>query len=137
MATAPASTRLLPLRANAQVALVVESFPALIATVVATTKTQATLVLSRDTVVPARMLHRRPAALEAVAGGRRFRGEGEVAMVTGRRGRVRDDAVVFRFSDGTPKLRRVHPRAPAILPVTVVPVRAALPPARGGPRPAA
>ena len=129
MATA-AAPRLLQLRAQTQVALLVEALPALPATVVATTKTEATLLLGRDAIVPARMLHRRPAAVEVALDGRRFRGEGELAMVTGRRGRVRDDTVVFRFDTGAPKLRRVHPRAPAILPVTVVPIHAPLPPAR-------
>jgi hypothetical protein len=76
------------------------------------------------------MLHRRPGAIEAMLDGRRFRGEGEIAMVTGRRGRVRDDAVVFTFNSGTPKLRRVHPRLPAVLPVTMVPVRSDLRPAQ-------
>ena len=128
MATATAP-RLLKLRAQTQVALLVEALPALPATVVATTKTEATLLLGRDTLVPARMLHRRPASVEVALDGRRFRGEGELAMVTGRRGRVRDDTVVFRFETGAPKLRRVHTRTPAILPVTVVPIKAPLPPA--------
>jgi hypothetical protein len=123
-----ATPRLLPLRAHAQVALVVDAFPTVPATVVSTSRAAATLLLGRDTV-PARMLHRRPGAVEALVDGRRFRGEGEIAMVTGRRGKVRDDTIVFHFTTGEPKLRRVHPRTPVVLPVTVVPKRAELRPA--------
>jgi hypothetical protein len=76
------------------------------------------------------MLHRRPAAIETAVEGRRYRGEGELAMASGRRGRVRDDTVVFHFEKAGAPLRRQHERSPAVLPVTVVPIRAQLPPAR-------
>lgn len=124
-----AAPGLLPLRARDRVALVVEAMPVLPATVVATSRREATLLLGPDHALPARMLHRRPAAIEAAVGGRRYRGEGELAMVSGRRGRVRDDTVVFHFA-GPARLRRRDVRAPAVLPVTMVPVRAQLPPAR-------
>ena len=124
-----ASTRLLPLRARDHVALLVDALPALPAMVVATTRQEATLLLADDTM-PARMLHRRNAVIETHADGRRYRGEGQLAMASGRRGRVRDDTVVFHFSTGRSALRRVHLRAPAILPVTMVPVHAELPPTR-------
>lgn len=125
-----AGAPLLPLRARDRVAIVVESLPVLPATVVATSRNEATLLLGRDQALPARMLHRRPAAIETAVGGRRYRGEGELAMVSGRRGRVRDDAVVFHFAGTEARLRRRDLRAPAVLPVTMVPVRAQLPPAR-------
>ena len=124
-----ASPRLLPLRARDHVALLVDALPALPATVVATAPHEATLLLASDDL-PARMLHRRTAIIETNADGRRYRGEGQLAMASGRRGRVRDDTVVFHFASGRSALRRVHLRAPAILPVTMVPVHAELPPAR-------
>lgn len=105
----------MPLRARAQVALVADAFPALPATVVTTTRSDATLLLGPE--------------VRGAVEGRRFRGEAEIAMVTGRRGRVRDDTVVLRFSSCAPGLRRVHPRAPAVLPATVVPVGSRLAPA--------
>ena len=123
------SPRLLPLRARDHVALLVDALPALPATVVATGPHEATLLLGSDDL-PARMLHRRSAVIETQADGRRYRGAGELAMASGRRGRVRDDTVVFHFAGGRSALRRVHLRAPAVLPVTMVPVRAELPPVR-------
>jgi hypothetical protein len=126
-----AASQLLPLRVNDRVALIVESFMPLPATVAETAKRAATLVLDHHGPVPARVLHRRRGAIETVAGGRRYRAEGALAMVAGRRGRVRDDAVVFQFGIAPPPQRRQHERAPAVLPVTVVPVHAELPPARG------
>jgi hypothetical protein len=126
-----APPRLLPLKARDQVALVVESLPVLSATVVATTREEATLLLGPESQLPARMLHRRSAAIETAVEGRRYRGEGELAMTSGRRGRVRDDTVIFHFEKaGAPLVRRQHERSPAVLPVTVVPIRAQLPPAR-------
>jgi hypothetical protein len=124
--TAP---RLLPLKAHDRVVLVVEALPALPATVATTGRTEATLVLEQGGL-PARVLHRRPASIETTAGGRRYRGDGELHMVTTRRGGIRDDAVLFRFATAEAKMRRVHERAPAVIPVTVVPITADLPPAR-------
>jgi hypothetical protein len=124
-----ASPTVLSLRVRDRVALIVDAFAPLPATVAATASTQATLVLD-GAAVPARMLHRRPAAIETSVDGRRFRADGELAMVAGRRGKAREDAIAFHFSAGAP-LRRRETRAPAILPVTLVPVRAELPPARG------
>ena len=124
-----ASPRLLPLRARDHVALLVDAMPALAATVVDTSRHEATLLLG-DASLPARMLHRRTAVIETHADGRRYRGEGQLAMASGRRGRVRDDTVVFHFASGRTSLRRVHLRAPAVLPVTMVPVHAELPPTR-------
>ena len=120
--------QVVPLRRYDRVVVVVESFPALPATVVETTRTQATLLLD-PLGVPARVLHRRPAALEVTVEDRRYRGDGFIKMVA-RRGKVRDDAIVFHFTNDESPIRRVHPRAPAVLPVTVVPIRAPLPPAR-------
>jgi hypothetical protein len=121
--TAP---RLLPLRARDQVALLVDELPALPATVVATAHQEATLVLT-SAPLPARMLHRRRATLERSHEGARFRGEGRLAMVAGRRGRVLEDTVLFHFG-GEP--RRAHVRRPAVLPVTLVPMAAPAPPSR-------
>jgi hypothetical protein len=120
---------LMPLRPHHRVVVVVESFPALPATVAATSRAEATLLLDRPTAVPARMLHRKPAALEISVEDKRYRGDGVLAMVA-QRGKVRDDAIAFHFTDAAPPVRRRHERAPAILPVTLVPVHAALPPAR-------
>jgi PilZ domain-containing protein len=116
------------LRVRDRVALIVEAFAPLPATVAATGKTQATLLLD-DGPIPARMLHRRPAALETAIEGRRYRAEGELAMVA-RRGKAREDAIAFHFGDGR-RLRPRETRAPAILPVTLVPVRTEVAPARG------
>lgn len=122
--------RLLPLKAHDRVVLVVEALPALPATVATTGRTEATLVLDQGGL-PARVLHRRPASIETTAGGRRYRGDGELHMVTSGRGGIRDDAVLFRFGGGTGNaMRRVHERTPAVVPVTVVPITADLPPAR-------
>ena len=118
------------LRVRDRVALIVDAFAPLPATVAATEATQATLVLDGGPI-PARMLHRRRAAIETAIGGRRYRADGELAMVSGRRGKARDYAVAFHFGEGTPRLRPRETRAPAILPVTLVPVHAELPPARG------
>ncbi|CAA9534819.1 MAG: hypothetical protein AVDCRST_MAG85-4000 [uncultured Solirubrobacteraceae bacterium] len=120
--------QVLPLRPHDRVLVLVESFPSLAATVVGTTRTEATLLLDQSGV-PARMLHRRPAALEVMVERRRYRGDGFLAMVA-RRGKVRDDAIAFHFTDAESPIRRVHPRAPAVLPVTVVPVGNPLLPAR-------
>ena len=125
LATAPQQ---LPLRPHDRVVLVVESFPTIAATVVSTTRTEATLLLDEGTL-PARVLHRRPAAVEVVVEGRRYRGDGFLAMLA-RRGKVRDDAIAFHFTTSEAPLRRVHTRAAAVLPVTVVPIRAQVAPAR-------
>jgi hypothetical protein len=126
---ADASPNVLRLRVRDRVALIVESFSPLPARVAATERTQATLVLDGG-AVPARMLHRRAAAIETAVDGRRYRAEGELAMVAGRRGKAREDAIAFHFGDGR-RPRRRETRAPAILPVTLVPIHAELPPARG------
>jgi len=123
-----AAPRLLPIKAHDRVVLVVESLPAFPATVATTAPREATLLLDEG-AVPARVLHRRAAAIETAVDGQRYRGNGELHMVA-RRGSVRDDAVLFRFAPHAPPLRRIHDRAPAILPVTVVPLPADLPPAR-------
>ena len=122
--------RLVPLRARSRVALLVESFAPLAATVASTEKRVATLLLE-ESAVPARVLHRRTAALEAVVEGRRYRAEGALAMAAGSRGKAREDAIVFHFATGTPPVRRRETRAPAILPVTLVPVTAEIAPTRG------
>jgi hypothetical protein len=114
--------KVLPLRPRDRVVLVVEAFPAVPATVVSTTRTEATLLLDGGGP-PARVLHRRPAAIEISMQGKRFRGDGFLAMVA-RRGKVRDDAVAFHFTNAEAPIRRAEPRAPAVLPVTVVPIRA-------------
>jgi hypothetical protein len=111
------------------VALLVDSLAPLPATVASTQKTQATLVLDGAGPIPARMLHRRRAAIETALHGRRYRAEGELAMVAGHRGRAREDAIAFHFGDGTRRMRRREERAPAVLPVTLVPVHA--PPTQG------
>ena len=126
MAAAPTMS----LRVRDRVALIVDALAPLPATVAATQPTQATLLLDGGPM-PARMLHRRRAAIETAIGGRRFRADGELAMVAGRRGRAREDAIAFHFGTGTPRLRPRETRAPAILPVTLVPMHAELPPARG------
>ena len=120
--------QVLPLKPHDRVVLLVESFPALAATVVDTSRTEATLLLDASGV-PARVLHRRPAAIEVSVDHRRYRGDGFLAMVA-RRGKVRDDAVAFHFTNDESPIRRVHPRAHAVLPVTVVPIHNPLLPAR-------
>ena len=125
-----ASPTTLSLRARDRVALLVESLAPLAATVASTQHTQAMLVLDGGPV-PARWLHRRRAAIETAVEGRRFRAEGELAMVAGQRGKAREDAVAFHFASGTPRMQPREDRAPAVLPVTLVPVHAELPPARG------
>lgn len=123
--------RTVPLRVRDRVALLVEDFPPLPARIAGTERTQATLVLD-DAPIPARMLHRRTAALETAIDGRRFRADGQLAMVAGRRGKAREDAIAFHFGSGAPPaLRPRETRAPAVLPVTLVPVTADLAPARG------
>ena len=122
-----ASPRLIPLRAPDRVVLLVDELPAVPATVVATAASNATLLLDASAGLPARMLHRRRAALERTQDGRRFRGEGDLAMAEGRRGRVRDDTVVFHFR--APQ-RRALARTPAVLPVTLVPLDRPVSPAR-------
>ena len=118
--------RIIRLRPNDGVALLVDELPAVPAMVVATTREEATLVL-RGGSLPARMLHRRRAAVERAYEGRRFRGEGTLSMAVGRRGRVLDDTVVLHFG---PPQRRSESRIPAVLPVTLVPMGASLAPAR-------
>jgi hypothetical protein len=118
------------LRVRDRVALIVDALAPLPATVAATQPTQATLVLDGGPI-PARMLHRRRAAIETAVDGRRFRADGELAMVAGRRGRAREDAIAFHFGAAGPSLRPRETRAPAILPVTLVPMHADLAPARG------
>jgi hypothetical protein len=130
-----ASPTTMSLRARDRVALMVDAFSPLAATVAAADPTQAMLVLDGPGAVPARMLHRRPAAIETAMRGRRYRAEGELAMVAGARGKAREDAVAFHFRDAGPgrdgrRLRPREERTPAILPVTLVPMHAQLPPAR-------
>ena len=120
------TTRMLPLRAPDRVVLLVDALPALPATVVATGPAAATLLLDTG-ALPARVLHRRRGALERTHDGVRFRGEGDLAMAEGRRGRVRDDTVVFHFRAPS---RRAERRAPAVLPVTLVPMDEPISPAR-------
>ena len=121
----------MPLRVHDRVALLVQDFAPLPARIAGTERTQATLVLD-DAPIPARMLHRRTAAIETAVDGRRFRADGQLAMVAGRRGKAREDAIAFHFGGGAPPaLRPRETRAPAVLPVTLVPVTAELPPARG------
>ena len=127
--TPPEEPRLLRLKARDRVVMSVDAFPALPATVAATTPTAATLLLDAG-AVPARMLHRKRGTLETQHDGRKYRGSGEISMVA-RRGRVRDDAIVFRFGTAAPPMRRVHERTPAVLPVTLVPMTADVPPAHG------
>jgi hypothetical protein len=119
-------TRMLPLRAPDRVVLLVDELPATPAVVVATGKAEATLLLDGGPY-PARMLHRRRGTLERTHDGVRFRGEGDLAMASDRRGRVRDDTVVFHFR---PPSRRAEARAPAVLPVMLVPLDAPVSPAR-------
>ncbi len=151
-----AAPRNVPLRVRDRVALIVDALAPLPATVAAADRAQATLLLD-DGPIPARMLHRRAAAIETAVDGRRYRADGVVAMVAGRRGKAREDAVAFHFgaaepaaavppaglagegaalaagayAAAAPTLRRREDRAPAILPVTLVPVHSDLPPARG------
>ena len=124
--TTAGTTRMLPLRAPDRVVLLVDALPAQPATVVATSSSAATLLLDGGTL-PARMLHRRRGALERTFDGVRFRGEGDLSMAEGSRGRVRDDTVVFHFR---PASRRAEARAPAVLPVTLVPMDEPISPAR-------
>jgi hypothetical protein len=121
-------SQVLPLRTRDRVVLRVEALPGMGATVVETTRTEATLLLD-STGIPARILHRKPAAVEVLVDNRRYRGDGFVSMVA-RRGKVRDDAVAFHFTNEESPIRRVHPRAPAVLPVTLVPIHAQLESAR-------
>ena len=121
-----ASTRMLPLRARDRVALYVDELPGFPATVVATSRDEATLLLGPG-AMPARMLHRRRALVERHHDGRRFRGEGTLAMTAGRFGAVLDDTVVLHFGSAQ---RRAEPRMPAVLPVTLVPMTQPVPPAR-------
>jgi PilZ domain len=118
----------LPLSPRDRVVVDVAQLPPLAATVARVAGTEATLVLDEG-AVPARVLHKRPAALQIAVDGKHYRGDGVLAMVA-RGGRVRDDAIAFHFLSQKAPLRRVHTRAPAILPVTVVPIDAPLPPAR-------
>ena len=126
---ATAAPRLFTLKARDRVVLSVDALPALPATVAATTPTAATLLLDAGPV-PARMLHKRNGMLETHADGRRYTGQGQIHMVA-RRGRVRDDAVVFRFGAPAPPARREHERAPAVLPVTLVPMTQDVAPMHG------
>lgn len=124
------------LRARDRVALMIDAFAPLPATVAAAEPAQATLLLDGGGAIPARMLHRRPAAIETAIHGRRYRAEGELAMVAGYRGKAREDAIAFHFSDARDgrdgrRLRPREDRTPAVLPVTLVPIHAELPPARG------
>lgn len=127
---ATATPRVLPLRSGAHVALLVESFDPMPATVATTSRSEAMLVLE-SAQVSARILHKRRASLELAIEGQRYRADGELTMVSGRWGKVREDAIGFHFGSSAPPLRRQHPRTPAILPVTFVPVQTELAPARG------
>ena len=127
---ATATPRVLPLRSGAHVALLVESFDPMPATVATTSRSEAMLVLE-SAQVSARILHKRRASLELAVEGRRYQAEGELTMVSGRWGKVREDAVGFHFGSSAPPLRRRHARTPAILPVTFVPVQTEIAPARG------
>ncbi|HEV2061695.1 MAG TPA: PilZ domain-containing protein [Solirubrobacteraceae bacterium] len=120
------------LRVRDRVALMVDAFAPLAATVAAASRSEATLLLDAAGPIPARILHRRAAAIETALDGRRYRAEGRLSMVAGHRGKAREDAIAFHFQDvsGTP-LRRREERTPAVLPVTLVPIHADLPPARG------
>lgn len=127
MSTAASSPQaMLPLRSGDRVALHVEELVPVAATVVDTTPLQATLLLGEG-AMPARLLHRREAAIERFWEGRRFRGEGVLAMTMGRRGKIRDDTVVLHFG---PQQRRATPRVGAVLPVTLVPTESPVGPAR-------
>ena len=127
-----AAANVMSLRVRDRVALMVDAFAPLAATVAAATRSHATLLLDGAGPVPARMLHRRAAAIETALDGRRYRAEGRLAMVAGHRGKAREDAVAFHFleASGTP-MRRREERTPAVLPVTLVPIHADLPPSRG------
>ena len=123
------------LRVRDRVALMVDAFAPLPATVAAADPTQAVLMLDAAATVPARMLHRRAAAIETAISGQRYRAEGQLAMVAGHRGKAREDAVAFHFRDAARgrdgrQMQRREERTPAILPVTLVPIHADLPPAR-------
>jgi hypothetical protein len=131
---AVAAPRLVPLSAGGRAALLVDAFAPLGVTVAATGAREATLVLDDDRrtdAVPVRLLHRRRAALEVATDGSRFRADGAVAMVAGPRGRVRERVLTFHFAEPELPARRRDPRAAVALPVTFLPVRAELPPARG------
>ncbi|MDQ3739715.1 MAG: hypothetical protein M3389_02115, partial [Actinomycetota bacterium] len=82
----------LTLRVHDRVALLVDALGPLAATVATTDRTQATLLLDGRGPVPARMLHRRTAAIETALHGRRYRAEGRLAMLANRRGKAREDA---------------------------------------------
>src|SRR3712207_5665453 len=116
----------LPLNPRDRVVVDVTSLPPFPATVARVANNEATLVLD-DGAVPARVLHKRPAALQMAVGGKQYRGDGVLAMVA-RGGRVRDDAIAFHFLSSQAPMRRVHTRAPAVLPVKVVPLDAPLRP---------
>src|SRR3712207_90108 len=116
----------LPLNPRDRVVVDVTSLPPFPATVARVANNEATLVLD-DGAVPARVLHKRPAALQMAVGGKQYRGDGVLAMVA-RGGRVRDDALAFHFLSSQAPMRRVHTRAPAVLPVTGVPIDAPLRP---------
>jgi hypothetical protein len=126
-----AAPRLVALRAGGRAVLLVDGLPGLAVTVAATSGREATLRLDAAAAVPVRLLHRRPAAVEVAGAGARFRAEGAVAMVAGRRGRVREDVVSFLFAPDEPPPRRAAVRAPAVVPVTLVPASADLAPRRG------
>lgn len=117
---------MLPLRSGDRVALYVDDLAPVPAAVVDTTPLQATLLLGEG-AMPARLLHRRAAAIERFWEGRRFRGEGVLAMTMGRRGQIREDTVVLHFG---PQQRRATPRVGAVLPVTLVPTESPVGPAR-------
>jgi len=125
-----APPRHVPLLAGHRAVLAVEAFPPLAATVAAVAPREATLVLAPWGAPPVRVLHQRPAGLESELDGLRYRAEGEVAIVAGGGGTVREGVLAFRFA-GSPVRRRVAPRELAVLPVTLVPVTAELAPARG------
>jgi hypothetical protein len=123
--------RLVPLRAGSRAVLSVAGLVPLPVTVAAVDAEVATLVLDAPGSGPARMLHRRAAALEVVADARRFRADGTLAMVAGARGGVREGVITFRPGGAGPPSRRRDPRVPAIVPVTLVPVAAGLASAHG------
>jgi hypothetical protein len=118
-----AAPRHVPLHAGGRALLVVPGVAPVRVSVATTSAELATLVLE-DAALPARLLHRSPAAILV---GHRFRADGRLTMVADARGRVRDDVLAFRPA---PQRRR-DPRLPAVVPVTLVPAAPELPAGHG------